>query len=155
MEIKTSKKKINFNATPSLRQEDAPEKWYHIDGSNMIAGRLASKVADLLKGKESPQYTPHVLSGNHIIITNLDKLVFSGKKLKQKVLYKHTQRFGALKETLLHHAMEKDSTLVFKDMVKCMLQLTRQRRNLLKYRLFLYAGNDHLHHGQKPQTITL
>ena len=148
-------KKINFNTTPSLRQEDAPEKWYHIDATNVVAGRLASKVADLLKGKNSPQYTPHVLSGNRIVITNLDKIVFTGKKLQQKILYRHTQRFGALKETKLQHAMEKDSTKVIHDIIKCMLQSTRQRRNLLRYRLFLYSGNEHNHQAQQPTTITL
>jgi large subunit ribosomal protein L13 len=153
--ITNSKKKINFNHTPFIRQEDVPQVWYHIDGKDQIAGRLASKIADLLKGKNSPQYTPHNLSGNHIIVTNVDHIVFSGKKLQQKKLYKHTQRFGALKETFLYQAMKKDSTEVFKDVVKCMLQSTRQRRNLLRYRLFLYPSNDHLHHGQKPINITL
>jgi large subunit ribosomal protein L13 len=150
-----SKKKINFNTTPSLRQEDEPQKWYHIDATNMVAGRLASKVADLLKGKKSPQYTPHVLSGNHIIITNLDKIIFTGKKLDQEKRYRHTQQFGHLKETKLRHALEKNASILFKDIVKCMLQLTRQRRNLLKYRLFLYNGNNHLHHSQQPETIVL
>jgi large subunit ribosomal protein L13 len=147
--------KINYNHTPSFRQEDVQDVWYHIDATDLIAGRLASKVADLLKGKKSPQYTPHVLPGNYIVITNLSKLKFTGKKLDQKKIYHHTQRFGGLKETTLKKAMEKDPSNVFFDVVKCMLQATRQRRNLLRYRLFLYNDNHHPHHGQTPTTITL
>lgn len=147
--------KNQFNHTQFTRQEDEIQKWYHIDGTDMIAGRLASKVADLLKGKNSPQYTPHNLPGNYIVITNVKKIKFTGKKLKQEKIYRHTQRFGALKETLLQHAMEKDATKVFFDVVKCMLQSTRQRRNLLKFRLFLYNGGTHPHQGQQPMEITL
>ena len=147
--------KINYNHTPSFRQEDVKESWFHIDANQLIAGRLASFVADLLKGKKSPQYTPHVLPGNYIVITNLSKLLFTGKKLEQKKIYSHTQRFGGLKEITLKKAMEKDASKVFFDMVKCMLQSTRQRRNLLRYRLFLYNDNNHPHHGQTPKTITI
>ena len=147
--------KINYNHTPSFRQEDVQDQWFHIDATGLIAGRLASKVADLLKGKNSAQYTPHVLSGNHIVITNLDKLTFTGKKLRQKTLYHHTQRFGALKEITLEKALHKDASKVFFTMIRAMMQVTRQRRNLLKYRLFLYNENTHPHHGQQPKTITI
>ena len=144
-----------YNHTPSFRQEDVQDQWFHIDATNLIAGRLASKVADMLKGKNSAQYTPHVLSGNHIVITNLDKLIFTGNKMRQKKLYSHTQRFGALKEITLEKAMEKDASKVFYEIVKCMLHCTRQRRNLLKYRLFLYNDSTNPHHGQQPKTITI
>jgi large subunit ribosomal protein L13 len=147
--------KINYNHTPSFRQEDVQDQWFHIDATDVIAGRLASKVADLLKGKNSAQYTPHVLSGNHIVITNLDKLKFTGKKMRQHKIYHHTQRFGALKETTLEKAMEKDASKVFFEIIKCMMPCTRQRRNLLKYRLFLYSDGTNPHHGQKPVTITV
>jgi large subunit ribosomal protein L13 len=144
-----------YNHTPSFRQEDVQDKWFHFDATDVIAGRLASKVADLLKGKNSPQYTPHVLSGNYIVINNLEKLKFTGDKLRQKKLYSHTQRFGALKEVTLQRSLEKDASKVFYEIVKCMLHCTRQRRNLLKYRLFLYNDNSNPHHGQQPKTITL
>ena len=148
-------KVFDFNHTPSSKSEETPAKWIHIKATDLPCGRLASVVAGLLKGKDSPQYTPHVLTGTRVIITDVEKMVFTGKKLRQKILYKHTQRLGGLQEIQLGKMMDKDPLFVLHDAIKCMLSRTRQRRNMLSDRLFLYVGSEHKHQAQQPVTYTI
>ncbi|NLW21357.1 MAG: 50S ribosomal protein L13 [Clostridiales bacterium] len=129
-------------------------KWYVVDADGMVLGRLASQVANILRGKHKPTWTPHVDTGDFVIILNSDKVVLTGKKLDQKIYYRHSGYVGGLKETKYRELMEKKSDFAVKQAVKGMLPKGPLGRAMLK-KLYVYTGNEHLQQAQKPELLAL
>lgn len=120
------------------------EKWYIIDATDKILGRLASKVAYILMGKNRVTYSPDRVGGNYVVVINSDKLKVTGKKLIQKKYYRHSGHLGNLREFNLKYMLEKDSTKVLELAVSKMLPKNRLRKRLLK-RLKIYKDSNHKH----------
>ncbi len=135
-----------------LRKEDADKKWYQIDATDLVVGRLATKIADLLRGKGKPSYTPNTDSGDFVVVTNCEKIRFTGKKLEDKVYYWHTNHIGGLKERTAQEQLDKHPELVIMNAVKGMLPKTSLGRQQLT-KLKVYVGNEHPHAAQSPEVI--
>lgn len=129
-------------------------KWYVVDADGMVLGRLASQVANILRGKHKPTWTPHVDTGDFVIIINSDKVVLTGKKLDQKIYYHHTGYVGGLKETKYRVLMAEKSDFAVKHAVKGMLPKGPLGRAMLK-KLYIYTGSEHLQQAQKPELLAL
>lgn len=129
-------------------------KWFVVDATNMPLGRLASQVADILTGKNKTIYTPHVDTGDFVIVINSDKVVLTGKKLEQKKLRWHTGYVGGLKEVDYKTLMENDSTKVVEKAVKGMLPKNSVGRKQIT-RLNVYKDAEHNHQAQKPELVSL
>lgn len=130
------------------------KKWFVVDAEGKTFGRLASQVATILMGKNKPEYTPNVDTGDYVIVINTDKLVFTGKKLDQKKYYHHSGYPGGLKETSYRHLMEKKSDFAFSEAVRRMLPKSKLGDKMLK-KLFVYTGSEHKHQAQCPEAIEL
>ena len=128
-------------------------KWYVVDAADMTLGRLASEVAKILRGKNKPVFTPHVDTGDYVIVVNAAKVAVTGKKLDQKVYYRHSDYVGGLKETTLREMLEKKPEQVVEHAVKGMLPKGPLGRKMYS-KLFVYAGPDHNHQAQTPETVT-
>ena len=128
-------------------------KWYVVDAEGCTLGRLASGVASVLRGKNKPQFTPHVDTGDYVIIVNADKVKVTGKKMDQKIYYHHSDYVGGMKETTLKEMMAKKPEKVVELAVKGMLPKGLLGRTMYK-KLFVYAGPEHKHEAQKPETLT-
>ena len=129
-------------------------KWYVVDATGHTLGRVSSEIAKILRGKHKPIYTPHVDTGDYVIITNADKIKVTGNKLEQKVYYNHSQYIGGLKETTLKEMLDKKPTDVITLAVKGMLPKGPIGRKMLK-KLFVYAGPDHKHEAQNPEDLKI
>ena len=129
-------------------------KWYLVDAEGMVFGRLASQVASILHGKNKPEYTPHVDTGDFVIIINVDKVVFTGNKLDQKVYRRHSGYVGSMKETKYGHLMEKKPEFAMMEAVRRMLPKSKLGRQMLK-KLRVFRGSEHNHAAQKPELIKL
>lgn len=129
-------------------------KWYVVDGTDMPLGRLASQVASILKGKNKPTYTPHVDTGDHVIVINTDKVILTGKKLSQKKYQYHTGYVGGLKEVGYDKMMSEKSDKAVMLAVKGMLPKNSLGRKMLK-KLRVYKGAEHNNEAQKPIAISL
>lgn len=140
--------------TYSAKPSDVTRKWYVIDASDATLGRVATRVATLLTGKGKPQFTPHIDCGDYVIIVNADNLVVTGKKLTDKVYYRHTGFPGGIKDATLAEKMAKDSTDVIYKAVRGMIPANKLRDERLK-RLKIYAGTEHNHEAQKPEVLSL
>ncbi|MGM0443579.1 MAG: 50S ribosomal protein L13 [Fibrobacterota bacterium] len=127
-------------------------KWYLIDASDMVLGRLASKVAQLLIGKGKPAYSPNQDHGDHVVIVNADKIALTGKKDQMKTYFRHSTYPGGGKERSFREQMEKDSTKVVRDAVHGMVPKTTLGRAIEK-KLHVYAGAEHPHAAQKPESV--
>ena len=128
-------------------------KWYVVDADGCTLGRLASGVASVLRGKNKPQFTPHVDTGDYVIIVNADKIKVTGKKLQQKVYYNHSDYVGGMKETTLKEMLAKKPEKVIELAVKGMLPKGPLGRSMYT-KLFVYAGPEHKHEAQKPEVLT-
>ena len=128
-------------------------KWYVVDADGCTLGRLASGVASVLRGKNKPQFTPHVDTGDYVIIVNADKIKVTGKKLEQKIYYNHSDYVGGMRETTLKEMLAKKPERVIELAVKGMLPIGPLGRTMYK-KLFVYAGPEHKHEAQKPETLT-
>ena len=128
-------------------------KWYVVDAEGCTLGRLASGVASVLRGKSKPQFTPHVDTGDYVIIVNADKIKVTGKKMDQKIYYNHSDYVGGMKETTLKEMMAKKPEKVVELAVKGMLPKGPLGREMYT-KLFVYAGPEHKHEAQKPETLT-
>ena len=128
-------------------------KWYVVDATGYTLGRLASEVAKILRGKNKPIFTPFIDTGDYVIITNADKIKVTGKKLEQKVYYRHSDYVGGMKETTLKEMLNKKPERVIELAVKGMLPKGPLGREMYK-KLFVYAGPDHTHAAQKPEALT-
>ena len=128
-------------------------KWYVVDADGCTLGRLASGVASVLRGKNKPQFTPHVDTGDYVIIVNADKIKVTGKKLEQKIYYNHSDYVGGMRETTLKEMMAKKPEKVVELAVKGMLPKGPLGRSMYT-KLFVYAGPEHKHEAQKPEALT-
>ena len=128
-------------------------KWYVVDATDMTLGRLASEVAKVLRGKNKPIFTPHIDTGDNVIVINADKIKVTGKKLDQKVYYHHSDYVGGMKETTLKEMLNKKPEQVIELAVKGMLPKGPLGREMFK-KLHVYAGPDHKHEAQKPEVLT-
>ncbi|MCI6421083.1 MAG: 50S ribosomal protein L13 [Blautia sp.] len=128
-------------------------KWYVVDADGQTLGRLASEVAKVLRGKNKPVYTPHIDTGDYVIIINAEKVAVTGKKLDQKVYYHHSDYVGGMKETTLKEMMAKKPEKVLELAVKGMLPKGPLGRSMIK-KLHVYAGPEHKHEAQKPEVLT-
>jgi len=134
--------------------QSVQRKWYVVDADGMVLGRLASQVASILRGKHKPTYTPHVDCGDFVIILNCSKVKLTGKKLDQKIYYRHSGYPGGLKETKYRELMAKKSDFVVKHAVKGMLPKGPLGRQMLK-KLFVYEGAEHRQQAQLPEALQL
>ena len=139
----------SFMASP----ETVERKWYVVDAENQTLGRLASEVAKVLRGKNKPIYTPHVDTGDFVIVINADKIAVTGKKLDQKKYYRHSDYVGGLKETTLREMLNKKPEKVIELAVKGMLPKGPLGRQMYT-KLHVYAGAEHPHAAQKPEVLT-
>ncbi len=136
------------------KAEEMNRKWYVVDVEGKVLGRAASEVAKILRGKTKPEYTPHVDTGDFVIVLNADKIVLTGKKLEQKMYRRHTGYIGHLKEISARHYLEKQPERVFELAVKRMLPGNSMGRTMFK-KLKVYAGGEHEHQAQKPEVLEL
>ncbi len=140
--------------TYSIKKQEVVKKWYLIDADNQVLGRVASRVASILRGKHKATYTPHVDMGDNVIIINSDKVKLTGTKPFKKMYYRHSGYPGGLRETSYLEMMQKDPTFALKNAVKGMLPHNRLgRRQLLHVKI--YAGESHPHEAQKPEKIEI
>ena len=136
------------------KAESIERKWYVLDAEGQVLGRLASQVASILRGKHKPTYTPHVDTGDYVIVINAGKVALTGKKLDQKIYYKHSGYPGGLKETPYRKLMAAKPEFVIKHAVVGMLPkgpLGRQRAKKLR----VFAGAEHGHAAQQPEVLTI
>ncbi|MDE6530981.1 MAG: 50S ribosomal protein L13 [Lachnospiraceae bacterium] len=137
-----------FMASPST----IDRKWYVVDATGYTLGRLASEIAKVLRGKNKPIYTPHIDTGDYVIVVNADKVKVTGKKLDQKIYYHHSGYVGGLKETTLREKLAKKPEEVIELAVKGMLPKGPLGRDMYR-KLFVYAGPEHKHAAQKPEEL--
>ncbi|MFR2554216.1 MAG: 50S ribosomal protein L13 [Clostridium sp.] len=140
----------SFMASPSTVER----KWYVVDAEGKTLGRLASEVANVLRGKNKPTYTPHIDTGDYVIVVNAEKIQVTGKKLDQKIYYHHSDYVGGMKEATLREMMQKKPEFVITHAVKGMLPKGPLGRQMLK-KLHVYAGPEHNHAAQKPETLDI
>ncbi len=143
-----------MNKTYSAKPSEVTRKWYVIDASTAPLGRLSTQVATLLTGKHKPMYTAHIDCGDNVIVINSDKLVVTGKKMNDKIYYRHSNYPGGIKSATLQEKMDKDSTEVIIASVRGMLPVNKLRAPRLA-RLRVYAGADHNHTAQSPETFSI
>lgn len=129
---------------------DVQRKWYIIDGEGKVLGRLAAEAARLLRGKHKPIFTPHVNTGDHVIIINADKVVLTGNKLSQKMYYRHSGYPGGLKATRYDKLMQEKPEMAVYKAVTGMLPHNSLGRDMAK-KLRVYRGSEHPHEAQKPE----
>ena len=135
-------------------KETVVRDWYVIDATDMPLGRVASKVATMLRGKHKVTYTPHVDCGDNIIIINADKVALTGNKLENKMYYDHSRYVGGLRERTAKEMKESYPVEMVERAVKGMLPHNRLGRQMYK-KLFVYAGNEHPHTAQKPKVVDM
>ena len=140
--------------TYSAKKSDNQGKWGLVDAKGAVLGRLAAEIASRLQGKHNPLYTPHVDSGDWIVVINADKIVLTGRKLDQKQYYRHSGYIGGLKSTTARELQEKKPEDLIRFAVKGMLPKNRLGKKQLK-KLKVYAGDQHPHEAQNPEVITL
>lgn len=128
-------------------------KWYVVDATGYTLGRLASEVAKVLRGKNKAIFTPHIDTGDYVIVVNADKIKVTGKKLDQKIYYRHSDYVGGMKETTLREMMAKKPEKVVELAVKGMLPKGPLGRQMYT-KLHVYAGPEHNHQAQKPEVLT-
>lgn len=143
-----------MRTTYIAKTAEIERKWFVVDASDLTLGRLASKVAAILRGKHKPIYTPFLDTGDNVIIINADKIKVTGKKLDQKLYRKHSAYVGGFKETPLREMMNKKPEDVIKLAVKGMLPKNSLGRQMLK-KLFVYTGNEHKHQAQHPEVLEI
>jgi large subunit ribosomal protein L13 len=139
--------------TFSPRAGDIEKKWYLIDASGRVAGRLAVQVAGILRGKEKPTYSPHLDTGDHVVIINAKDVLFTGRKKEKKIYYRHTGYPGGLKQVKLETMLEKKPEKTLMLAIKGMLPCNKLGRAMLK-KVRIYAGCEHPHEAQKLQSLS-
>ena len=140
----------SFMASPSTIER----KWYVVDATGHTLGRLSSEIASILRGKNKPTFTPHIDSGDYVIVVNADKIKVTGKKKDQKIYYNHSDYVGGMKETTLKEKMAKKPEDVIRLAVKGMLPKGPLGRSMIT-KLHIYAGPEHNHQAQKPEVLEI
>ena len=138
-----------FMASPAT----IDRKWYVVDATGMTLGRLAAEVAKVLRGKNKAIFTPHIDTGDYIIVINAEKITVTGRKLDQKIYYQHSAYVGGMKETTLKDKLNTKPVEVIEHAVKGMLPKGPLGREMYK-KLYVYAGPEHNHAAQKPEVLT-
>lgn len=145
--------KALLKTTKSVKPAEVVKKWHLIDAENLVVGRVAVIIANLLRGKHKPSFTPHVDCGDHVIVINADKVRLTGNKLKNKVYYKHTGYIGGLKEVTAEKVLDgKFPERVLEKAVERMIPRGPLGRDQMRA-LHLYNGTEHPHDGQQPETL--
>lgn len=140
--------------TYMAKPETVERKWYVIDVKGQVVGRAATQIATILRGKHKPTYTPHVDTGDHVIVLNADKVVLTGKKMDQKMYWKHTGYIGGLRETSARKMMDKKPEYILQHAVVGMLPHNALGRKMAK-KLRVYCGDTHEHAAQMPEVLVL
>jgi large subunit ribosomal protein L13 len=140
----------SFMASPATIER----KWYVVDATGHTLGRLSSEIAAILRGKNKPTFTPHVDTGDYVIVVNADKIKVTGKKLAQKIYYNHSDYPGGMRETTLAQMLAKDSAEVIRLAVKGMLPKGPLGRDMIG-KLHVFAGAEHTHAAQKPENLEI
>ena len=146
-----------WNAKTNIFEDDGviiDRKWWLVDAKDQTLGRMATQIAMLIRGKMKPTFTPHVDTGDFVVVVNSDKLKMSGNKWQEKIYYRHSRYFGGLKSLTAEAQKEKDSTFIVTEAVRGMLPKNKLARDLIK-KLKVYTGADHPHAIQKPEALTL
>ncbi len=136
------------------KKEDVQRDWHVIDATDKVLGRMASRIAMILQGKTKPTYTPHVDTGDFVVVTNAEKIKLTGNKMDEKVYYTHSGYPGGFKEIPIKKWMEKHPDRIVNLAVKRMLPKTKLGSAMLK-KLKVYAGSDHSHEAQQPKTLEM
>lgn len=140
--------------TSSAKRSDNPQKWYVVDANGIVLGRLATQVAHRLRGKHNPLFTPHTDTGDWVIVINAEKIVLTGRKLDQKMYYRHSGYIGGLKQMTAKELLEKKPEELVRSAVKGMLPKNKLGRRQFK-KLKVYTGNVHPHEAQQPEVIKI
>ena len=143
-----------MKTTVMAKSETVDRKWYVVDAANIPLGRVASQVAAVLRGKNKPIYTPHVDTGDYVIVINTDKMVLTGNKATQKMYYRHSGFPGGLKETSYKELMEKKSDFALEKAVKGMLPKNSLGKKMFM-KLKVYKGAEHPHQAQQPVELKI
>jgi len=140
--------------TYQAKNEELDPKWYLVNADGKVLGRLSTELAKILRGKNKPTYTPHVDTGDFVVVVNAGKVTLTGKKMKDKVYYHHTGYPGGIKETNAEKLLARKPTEMIRMAVKGMLPKTSLGRQMLR-KLKIYAGPNHPHEAQKPISLEL
>ncbi len=140
--------------TWSAKPGEVAQKWWIVDATDKTVGRLATEVARVLRGKNKPEFTPHVDTGDFVIVVNSDKVRFSGDKWNTQTYYRHSRYFGSLKELSAAQMLEKNPSEIVAAAVRGMLPKTKLGRQLAK-KLKTYNGPEHPHSAQKPESLVI
>ena len=141
------------NSTYMPNPATIERKWYVVDADGQTLGRVSSEIAKILRGKHKPEFTPHADMGDYVIVVNAEKVKVTGKKLSQKIYYRHSDYVGGMKETTLKEMLATHPERVISFAVKGMLPKGPLGRQMYK-KLFVYTGAEHPHAAQKPETLT-
>ena len=140
--------------TISVRAEDVERRWFVVDAADWVVGRLSTRVAHVLRGKHKAIFTPHVDTGDFVVIVNAERVRFTGRKLEQKKYYRHSGYAGSLREVTAGRMLETHPERVLEAAIRGMLPKGPLGRRMLK-KLKVYAGPDHPHAAQKPQALEI
>ena len=140
--------------TFSAKHDEVERHWYLVDATNKTLGRLSSEIANRLRGKHKPIYTPHVDTGDYIVVVNASKIRVTGNKMQDKIYYKHSGYIGNMKSINLETMLEKNPERVIMKSVKGMLPKNKLGNAMLK-KLRVFAGPEHNHSSQKPEVLEL
>jgi len=140
--------------TYQAKKEELDYQWYLVNAEGKVLGRLAAELVKILKGKNKPTYTPHLDTGDFVIVVNAEKVALTGKKMKDKIYYHHTGYPGGIKEINAEKLLAKKPTEIIRIAVKGMLPKNSLGRQMLR-KLKIYAGSNHPHEAQKPVAIEL
>jgi large subunit ribosomal protein L13 len=143
-----------MNKTWNAKPGEVERRWYLVDADGKTLGRLATRIADALRGKDQPQYTPHVDTGAFVVVVNAEKIAVTGKKLDDKRYYRHSGYPGGIRSRTLREELDRRPTEVIRKAVKGMLPRNRLGRAQLT-KLKVYAGPEHPHEAQSPQPLKL
>ncbi|KUK62190.1 MAG: 50S ribosomal protein L13, partial [Synergistales bacterium 58_81] len=150
--IRRGTREMAVNSTYMAKKEQVERKWFVVDATDKVLGRLAAQVAMILQGKNKPTYTPHVDTGDFVVVVNADKIKITGRKLERKYVYRHSGYKGGLKATSYGTFMEKYPDRLFERVVKGMLPKNRLH---FEKKLKVYAGPEHPHTAQKPEPLEI
>ena len=140
--------------TFSAKTHEVKRDWYVIDASNVVLGRLATEIARRLRGKHKAEYTPHVDTGDYIVVTNAEKVVVTGRKFKDKIYYSHTGFPGGIKSVSFEKMQQKHPARIIELAVKGMLPKNPLGRDMYR-KLKIYTGAEHPHEAQQPKTLAI
>ena len=140
--------------TQVAKKEEVVREWYLVDAENLVLGRMATRIADVLRGKNKPLFTPSVDTGDFVIVVNADKIVLTGKKTTDKMYYSHSGYPGGIKSVNAGELQEKKPGEIIKQAVKGMLPKNKLARHMLN-KLKIYSGPDHPHEAQQPKPLSI